>query len=69
MNSWGRIEENYTYFCYQNAMSILNCMNIRTGDKIKEEKERKNFIKQYDKNGKIIVPVWETSGKNFDVKK
>ena len=35
----------------------------------KEKKEREIFIKQYDKNGKIVLPVWETSGKNFDVKK
>lgn len=70
MNSWGRIEENYAYFWHQNfAMPVLNCLNIKTETKTIKENEIKIFIKQYDKNGKIILPVWETSGRNFDVKK
>lgn len=70
MNSIGRIEGFYAYFWYQNyAMPILNTTNINVDNKIKELKEREIFIKQYDKNGKIVLPVWETSGRNFDIKK
>ena len=71
MNSWGRIEGNYAYFWYQKnyIMPIMNCINVYTDNKIKEQKEKDIFIKQYDKNGKIVLPIWETSGKNFDIKK
>lgn len=70
MNSLGRIEGNYAYFWYQNfAMPIINCNNIHIDKRIKKEKEKNLFIKQYDEKAKLVLPVWQISGQNFDIKK
>ena len=70
MDSVRSIKENYAYFYYiaNVSMPIINSENIKT-EQNNEIKERKNFIKQYDKNGKIVLPVWEISGRNFDIKR
>ena len=46
-------------------MSILNCLNLH----IENRNIDNSFFIQYDANGKKVVPVWKTSGQNFDVKK
>ena len=72
MNLVGDIGEKCGYF-YDHvinvAMPIINCNNCKISNTNNSVVDRQIFIKHYDKCGKIVNPTWESSGKNFDVKK